>query len=145
MSIQSCHSNIDAVLIFYHPLKLSQFSPLLPGCQCEHLKEKMSSCSTSFRNTSGSEINHCVSPSRVSWLCGTLRLLSPACCVCLLEERMKQFSTIISKAQAQVWTNHMQTPTSFSFSLCVSECGCGCGCGFMIQSLSCHFVTMCYL
>ncbi|KAA8593775.1 hypothetical protein FQN60_004609, partial [Etheostoma spectabile] len=36
-----------------------------------------------------------------SWLCETLQPLSPACCVCLLEENMKQLLIIISQAQAQ--------------------------------------------
>lgn len=64
-----------------------------------------------------------VSPFRVSWLYGTLRRCSPACCVCLLEERIKQFWTIISQAQTQVWIKHMQTH-SLSVCVCMTVCVC---------------------
>lgn len=96
-------------------------------------------CPTSFRHTSDTEMSHCVSPSRVSWFFATLQRLSPACCVCPLEEKMKQFLTIISKAQTQVRTNHMQTHWPHTFSFCVWP--------FVWQAVTlslCHFWQLFY-
>lgn len=53
----------------------------------------------------------CLSPRRVFSSFGTLQHLSPACCACLLGQRMKLFLTMISKAQAQVRRHRKHTPT----------------------------------
>lgn len=129
-SIQSYHGNPDALLIFYHALSeiitvplLAAWLPLSCDVKLSSVTAQEKTCPTSFRHTSATEMSHRVSPSRVSWLFATLQRLSPACCVCPMEEKMKQCLTIISKAQTQeVWPKHMQTHWlhyTYTFSFCV--------------------------
>lgn len=50
-------------------------------------------------------MSHLVFPCRVSWCCGILWRLSPACCVCLQGSRMKKSFSARSSAGEQVSTD----------------------------------------